>query len=69
MANTSKADDVVKDYIEWAVTHDFGVIDVNIPKHITTNTVRICGPLFLPTQVLLMSSVIILFEDPGRLRR
>jgi histone deacetylase 6 len=38
MANTGKAD-IVKDYIEWAVTHDFGVIDVNVPKHVTTNAV------------------------------
>lgn len=36
MANrgTKKADNV-KDYISWAVEHNVGVIDVNIPKHIS----------------------------------
>ncbi|KAK2789579.1 Histone deacetylase hda1 [Emmonsiellopsis sp. PD_33] len=28
--------DIVKDYVEWAVRNNWGVIDVNIPKHITT---------------------------------
>ncbi|KAL1984364.1 hypothetical protein VTN96DRAFT_9225 [Rasamsonia emersonii] len=28
--------DVVKDYIEWAVRKDYAVIDVNIPKYVTT---------------------------------
>ncbi|KAL1964360.1 hypothetical protein VTN77DRAFT_7045 [Rasamsonia byssochlamydoides] len=28
--------DVVKDYIEWAVSKDYAVIDVNIPKYVTT---------------------------------
>lgn len=27
--------DASKAYIDWAIKHDFGVIDVNIPKHIT----------------------------------
>ncbi|KAL2366192.1 hypothetical protein RJZ56_000840 [Blastomyces dermatitidis] len=27
--------DSVKDYVEWAMQNNFGVIDVNIPKHIT----------------------------------
>ena len=27
--------DVAKTYVDWAVKHDFAVIDVNIPKHIT----------------------------------
>ncbi|OCK79599.1 hypothetical protein K432DRAFT_63137 [Lepidopterella palustris CBS 459.81] len=27
--------DVTKNYVDWAVKHDFAVIDVNIPKHIT----------------------------------
>ncbi|PGH21333.1 hypothetical protein AJ80_03384 [Polytolypa hystricis UAMH7299] len=27
--------DVVKDYIEWAVKHNIGVIDVNVPKYFT----------------------------------
>lgn len=27
--------DVTKTYVEWAVKHGFGVIDVNIPEHIT----------------------------------
>ncbi|EFE37831.1 hypothetical protein TRV_07489 [Trichophyton verrucosum HKI 0517] len=31
---TNKADNV-KDYISWAVEHNVGVIDVNIPKHIS----------------------------------
>ncbi|PGH36252.1 histone deacetylase 6/10 [[Emmonsia] crescens] len=29
--------DVVKDYVEWAIQNNFGVIDVNIPKHITSS--------------------------------
>lgn len=29
--------DGTKDYIRWAVRHDFGVIDVNIPRFITDN--------------------------------
>ncbi|PGH05703.1 hypothetical protein AJ79_06719 [Helicocarpus griseus UAMH5409] len=28
--------DVVKDYVEWAVKNGYGVIDVNVPKHITS---------------------------------
>lgn len=66
MTNASKAD-VVKDYIEWAVTHGVGVIDANIPKHITTKAVRIFGPFVTLTRDLLISSVIISFEDSGRL--
>lgn len=31
--------DVSKTYIDWAIKHDFAVIDVNIPKHITGITV------------------------------
>ena len=27
--------DGVTDYIQWAVSHNFGVIDVNVPEHIT----------------------------------
>lgn len=27
--------DVVKDYIAWASQHNFAIIDVNIPKHVT----------------------------------
>lgn len=27
--------DVSKTYVDWAVKHEFAVIDVNIPKHIT----------------------------------
>ncbi|KAF2084740.1 hypothetical protein K490DRAFT_48424 [Saccharata proteae CBS 121410] len=27
--------DVTKHYIDWAVNNDFGVIDINIPKHVT----------------------------------
>ncbi|OJJ56588.1 hypothetical protein ASPSYDRAFT_134468 [Aspergillus sydowii CBS 593.65] len=28
--------DVMKDYVQWAVGKGYGVIDVNIPKHVTT---------------------------------
>lgn len=42
--------DASKSYIDWAVQHDFGVIDVNVPKHITDPQVRyipcIVSPLF-----------------------
>jgi hypothetical protein len=38
LANTNKAD-VVKDYTEWASNKDYAVIDVNIPKHATTEPV------------------------------
>ncbi|KKK18747.1 hypothetical protein P175DRAFT_0532574 [Aspergillus ochraceoroseus IBT 24754] len=30
--------DVMKDYIEWAVGRGYAVIDVNIPKHVTTES-------------------------------
>ncbi|EEH17458.2 hypothetical protein PABG_00021 [Paracoccidioides brasiliensis Pb03] len=29
--------DVIKDYVSWAIQNNFGVIDVNIPKHITSS--------------------------------
>jgi histone deacetylase 6 len=38
-ANRAKAD-VVKVYIEWAVGKEYAVIDVNIPKYLTTESVR-----------------------------
>lgn len=38
IANRSKAD-VVKDYIEWAVGKNYAIIDVNIPKYVTTEPV------------------------------
>ncbi|KAL4864518.1 hypothetical protein BDV12DRAFT_176065 [Aspergillus spectabilis] len=28
--------DVMKDYVQWAVSKNYAVIDVNIPKHVTT---------------------------------
>ncbi|KAL3476461.1 hypothetical protein BJX99DRAFT_227752 [Aspergillus californicus] len=28
--------DIMKDYIQWATDQSYGVIDVNIPKHVTT---------------------------------
>lgn len=31
--------DVVKNYVDWAVKNGFGVIDVNIPEHITDEDV------------------------------
>ena len=34
LADGTKADES-KGYIAWAIDHDFGVIDVNIPEHIT----------------------------------
>lgn len=34
IANAHKADEV-KDYVGWGVEKGFGVIDVNIPKHIS----------------------------------
>ncbi|KUL85164.1 hypothetical protein ZTR_06261 [Talaromyces verruculosus] len=30
--------DVVKDYIAWATQRTYGIIDVNIPKHVTADT-------------------------------
>lgn len=44
LANTNKAD-VVKDYIEWAVQKNYAVIDVNIPKYVTTEAVSWVPPL------------------------
>lgn len=38
IANSCKAD-VVKDYIGWAVGRNYGVIDVNIPKYVTSEPV------------------------------
>ncbi|KAK0817700.1 Histone deacetylase hda1 [Friedmanniomyces endolithicus] len=29
--------DTVKTYVDWAVKHDFAVIDVNLPKHVTVD--------------------------------
>ncbi|KAK3633708.1 Histone deacetylase hda1 [Elasticomyces elasticus] len=29
--------DIVKTYVDWAVKHDFAVIDVNLPKHLTSD--------------------------------
>lgn len=29
----------MKDYVQWAVGKGYGVIDVNIPKHVTTEPV------------------------------
>lgn len=37
-ANKAKAD-VVKDYVGWAIGKGYAVIDVNIPKHVTTEPV------------------------------
>ena len=31
--------DVAKQYVDWAVEHDFAVIDANIPKHYTSTNV------------------------------
>lgn len=39
-ANQRKAD-VGKDYIEWAIGKGYAVIDVNIPKHVTTEPVSV----------------------------
>ena len=44
-ANACKAD-MVKDYIGWAMKNGFGVIDVNMPKHITED-ISVCFSLFL----------------------
>lgn len=38
---TNTKADIVKDYIAWAVGRGYGVIDVNIPKHITAQDVWI----------------------------
>ncbi|QSS62971.1 histone deacetylase hda1 [Histoplasma capsulatum] len=35
MANGGRKADVVKGYVEWAIQNNIGVIDVNIPKHLT----------------------------------
>jgi histone deacetylase 6 len=40
LANRAKAD-VVKEYIKWAVEKDYGIIDVNIPKHTTGGQVSL----------------------------
>jgi histone deacetylase 6 len=37
-ANKSKAD-CMKHYIGWAIGKGYAVIDVNIPKHVTTEPV------------------------------
>ncbi|TKA64612.1 hypothetical protein B0A55_10054 [Friedmanniomyces simplex] len=29
--------DTIKTYVDWAVKHDFAVIDVNLPKHVTVD--------------------------------
>lgn len=39
-ANEDKAD-IAKDYIAWAIGKGYAVIDVNIPKHVTTEPVSI----------------------------
>lgn len=33
--------DVTKRYIDWAINNDFQVIDVNIPKVVTVEDVRL----------------------------
>lgn len=33
--------DVVKEYVGWAIAKGYAVIDVNIPKHVTTEPVRL----------------------------
>jgi histone deacetylase 6 len=33
----------LKDYVQWAVNKKYAVIDVNIPKHVTTEPVSIFG--------------------------
>ena len=38
VANKNKAD-IVKDYIEWALGKGYAVIDVNIPKYVTSGPV------------------------------
>jgi hypothetical protein len=38
LANECKADGV-KDYIEWALSKDYAVIDVNVPKYVTRASV------------------------------
>lgn len=42
---TGKAD-VVKEYVGWAIAKGYAVIDVNIPKHATTEPVSF-SPLFV----------------------
>lgn len=58
-ANQNKAD-VVKDYIEWAVSKDYAVIDVNIPKYVTTDPV---GGYCSPAQMPWLTNVI---QAPGK---
>jgi len=36
---TNTKADIVKDYVAWAVGKGYGVIDVNIPKHVTMQDV------------------------------
>lgn len=34
LADFRKADEL-KQYVDWAVNHGLGIIDVNLPKHLT----------------------------------
>jgi len=34
--------DVTKSYIDWAITNDFSVIDVNIPQIVALETEEVC---------------------------
>ena len=38
-ADSQKADDL-KHYVDWAANLKYGVIDVNVPKHLTSTEVR-----------------------------
>lgn len=40
-ALTGAKADVMKDYVQWAIGQGYAVIDVNIPKHVTTEPVSI----------------------------
>lgn len=45
-ANLTKAD-ATKDYIAWIVKKGYALIDVNIPKHVTREPVRLDSQHFM----------------------
>ena len=47
-ADSPKAD-VLKNYIGWAVKQGFGVVDVNIPKHLTG--IDVSGQAFVSSPI------------------